>query len=105
MVLAGGRIEGFKDNIGCIGGGWGGAAGKDSKSGNGSTGGVAFSHQSQWLSMASNSGCRRQSMVSGGGMIERIMGNVWVRQRWLGADGVSRGGMQRQGGRGRIVIF
>ncbi len=40
-----------------------GAAGKNGKGGGGGTRGVAFAHQSQWLLMASNGGCGRQSVV------------------------------------------
>jgi hypothetical protein len=34
-------------------------------------------------------------MVSAEGTIEGIMGDVWVRQRWLGVDGGCGGGRQR----------
>jgi hypothetical protein len=44
-------------------------------------------------------------MVSAGETIQGIMGNVWVRQRWLGADGGGGGGRRRQGGGGKIFIF
>jgi hypothetical protein len=44
-------------------------------------------------------------MVLAGGTIQGIMHNVWVRQRWLGADGGGRGGQQRQGSGGRGLLF
>ncbi len=45
-------------------------------------------------------------MVSAGGTIEGNNGNVWVRWRWLGADGGGGGGWQSEaaGGKG-IIIF
>ncbi len=67
--------------------------------------GVGFAHQSRWLSTASNGGCRRQIMLSVGGTIEGIMGNMWVHQKWLGVDGGGRGGRQRQGGGGGLLFF
>jgi hypothetical protein len=44
-------------------------------------------------------------MVLAEGTIEGIMDDMWVRQRWLGADGGGGGGWRRRGGGGGDYYF
>ena len=44
-------------------------------------------------------------MVLAGGRIEGVNGNVWVRQRWLGAYGGSGGGQQSEAAGGGLLFF
>jgi hypothetical protein len=55
---------------------------------------MAAAERGKWRQCSKTVG--RQDGSSGGvsewGRIEGVNGNVWVRQRWLGADGGSGGG-------------